>query len=37
MVFFFKREKVRQTGSIILGFGLLFLGLVFIDMSFDYI
>ena len=37
LVFFFKKEKVRQAGSVILGFGLIFLGLVFIDMSFDYI
>lgn len=37
LVFFFKKEKTRQAGSVILGFGLIFLGLVLIDMSFDYI
>ncbi len=37
MIFFFKKEKVNQLGSVILGFGLIFLGLAMIDMSFDYI
>ena len=37
MVFFFKKEKVRQAGTVILGFGLIFLGLTLIDMSFDFI
>ena len=37
MVFFFKKEKINQAGSVILGFGLIFLGLAIIDMSFDYI
>lgn len=37
MIFFFKREKINQTGSVILGFGLIFLGLSLIDTSFDYI
>ncbi len=27
LIFFFKKEKIQQTGSIILGFGLLFFGL----------
>ena len=29
MIFFFKKVKVKQTGSMLLGFGLLFLGLWF--------
>ncbi len=37
MVFFFKKEKINQAGSVILGFGLIFLGLAIIDFSFDYI
>lgn len=37
MVFFFKKEKIRQIGSVILGFGLIFLGLALIDMSFDFV
>ena len=37
MVFFFKKEKINQMGSVILGFGLIFLGLAMIDMSVDYI
>lgn len=37
MIFFFKRKKINQIGSVILGFGLIFLGLALIDMSFDYI
>ena len=37
MIFFFKKEKVNQLGSVVLGFGLIFLGLAMIDMSFDYI
>ena len=37
MVFFFKKERINQIGSVILGFGLIFLGLALIDMSFDYI
>ena len=34
MVFFFKKKRFNQMGSVILGFGLIFLGLAFIDMSF---
>lgn len=37
MVFFFKKEKINQIGSVVLGFGLIFLGLALIDMSFEYI
>ena len=37
LVFFIKKEKIRQTGAVILGFGLIFLGLSLIDMSFDFI
>lgn len=37
MVFFFKKERINQIGSVILGFGFIFLGLSLIDMSFDYI
>lgn len=33
MVFFFKKKKTKQIGSVILGFGLIFLGLSFISMS----
>ncbi len=33
MVFFFKKKKTKQIGSVILGFGLIFLGLAFISMS----
>ncbi|MGM9971358.1 MAG: Na/Pi cotransporter family protein [Anaeroplasmataceae bacterium] len=33
MVFFFKKKKIKQVGSVILGFGLIFLGLTFISMS----
>lgn len=33
MVFFFKKKKIKQIGSVILGFGLIFLGLSFISMS----
>ncbi len=33
MVFFFKKKKVKQIGSVVLGFGLIFLGLSFISMS----
>ena len=35
--FFVQKAKVKQYGSVILGFGLIFLGLAFIDMSFEYI
>ena len=37
MIFFFKKPKINQIGSVILGFGFIFLGLAMIDMSFDYI
>ena len=37
MIFFFKKEKIKQTGSVILGFGLIFLGLVVIDFGFNSI
>lgn len=33
MVFFFKKKKIKQIGSVILGFGFIFLGLAFISMS----
>lgn len=33
MVFFVKKKKVKQIGSVILGFGLIFLGLSFVSMS----
>ena len=36
IVFFFKNKKVNAIGSVILGFGFIFLGLAFIDMSFDH-
>ncbi len=35
--FFVQKEKIKQYGSVILGFGMIFLGLAFIDMSFEYI
>ena len=37
MVFFFKKKKIKQLGSVVLGFGFIFLGLSFIDMSFKTI
>ncbi len=36
MIFFFKKKRMNQTGSVVLGFGLIFLGLAFIDMSFAH-
>ena len=36
MIFFFKNKRLNQIGSVILGFGLIFLGLAFIDMSFGH-
>ena len=36
MTFFFKSSKVNQIGSVILGFGFIFLGLAFIDGSFKH-
>ncbi len=36
MNFFVKNQKVNQIGSVILGFGFIFLGLAFIDMSFKH-
>lgn len=36
-MFFFKQKKARQLGSIVMGFGMIFLGLAFIDMSFSQI
>ena len=33
MVFFFKKKKIKQIGSVVLGFGMIFLGLTFISMS----
>ena len=36
MVFFFKKKRLNQIGSVVLGFGLIFLGLAFIDMSFSH-
>ena len=36
MNFFVKKQKVNQIGSVILGFGFIFLGLAFIDMSFKH-
>ncbi|MCR4898946.1 MAG: Na/Pi cotransporter family protein [Acholeplasmatales bacterium] len=37
MLFLFKRPKIKQIGSVVLGFGMIFLGLALIDMSFKYI
>jgi len=36
IVFFVNKKKVNQIGHVILGFGFIFLGLAFIDMSFDH-
>ena len=36
MTFFFKSSKINQIGSVILGFGFIFLGLAFIDSSFKH-
>ena len=36
MIFFFKNKRLNQIGYVILGFGLIFLGLAFIDMSFGH-
>lgn len=36
VTFFFKDKKVNQIGSVVLGFGFIFLGLAFIDMSFGH-
>ena len=36
MTFFFKSNKINQLGSVILGFGFIFMGLSFIDMSFKH-
>ena len=36
MTFFFKNNKINQLGSVILGFGFIFLGLAFIDNSFKH-
>ncbi len=36
MIFFFKKKRLNQIGSVVLGFGLIFLGLAFIDMSFAH-
>ena len=36
MNFFIKKPKVNQIGSVVLGFGFIFLGLAFIDMSFKH-
>ena len=36
MTFFFKSNKINQLGSVILGFGFIFLGLAFIDISFKH-
>lgn len=33
MVFFFKKKKQKLIGSVILGFGMIFLGLAFVSMS----
>ena len=33
MNFFFKKKKIKQIGSVILGFGLIFMGLSFMSMS----
>lgn len=33
MVFFFKQKRKKQIGSVLLGFGLIFLGLAFVSMS----
>ena len=37
LIFFFKKDKVNKAGTVLLGFGLIFLGLSVIDMSFTYI
>ena len=36
IVFFFKSKKINAIGSVVLGFGFIFLGLALIDMSFDH-
>ena len=36
MTFFFKSNKINQLGSVILGFGFIFMGLAFIDISFKH-
>lgn len=36
IVFFFKKKRINSIGSVILGFGFIFLGLALIDMSFDH-
>lgn len=36
LIFFFKRKKIREIGQVVLAFGLIFLGLAFIDLSFDH-
>lgn len=37
LTFFFKKKMIKQIGSVILGFGFIFLGLAFVDMSFKII
>lgn len=37
LIFFFKKDKIKDLGNVILGFGLIFLGLVLMDMAIKYI
>jgi phosphate:Na+ symporter len=37
LIFFFKKDKIRDLGNVILGFGLIFLGLVLMDMAIDFV
>lgn len=36
LIFFFKKKMIKEIGQVILAFGLIFLGLAFIDLSFDH-
>ena len=37
LIFFFKKDKIRDLGNVILGFGLIFLGLVLMDMAIEFV
>ena len=37
LIFFFKKDKIRDLGNVILGFGLIFLGLALMDMAIDFV
>jgi len=37
LIFFFKKDKIRDLGNVILGFGLIFLGLVIMDMAIEFV